>query len=215
MEIHQIGGTFYDSNIYLLKTEKPLVIDTGTGFNNKDVLKRLGEIIEPKSIDTIILTHRHYDHTGGAEALQKALDAELFIHSNAAPALRSGDALTTVAQAFGKVFPKLEVKALNEGDVIDCGEIELKVIHTPGHSDCSIALFHEGGKTLFSGDTVYTDGGIGRWDLPTGSHRQLIASLERLAGIDVENLYPGHGPHSVGEGNEHISLGLRYAKSWA
>lgn len=214
MEIHQVGGTFYDSNIYLIKADKSIIIDTGTGSHHGEVMKNLREIMNPKEINTIVLTHRHFDHTGGAESLQSALEADLFIHESAAEALRQGDALTTAAKAFGKSFPKLEVKALNEGDVLDLGDVKLKVLHTPGHSICSIALYDEVTKTLFPGDTVYTDGGIGRWDLPTGNYEQLVASIKRLCAMEVKNLYPGHGPFSKSDGNRHISLALKYAESW-
>ncbi len=214
MEVHQIGGTFYDSNIYLIKDEKSIIIDTGTGSHHREVMKKLEDILNPKKVDTIVLTHRHFDHTGGAENLQSALDADLLIHESASDALRQGDAVTTAAKAFGKTFPKLEVKAIKEGDVLDLGNVKLEVIHTPGHSICSIALYDNNTKTLFPGDTVYCDGGIGRWDLPTGNYKELLASIRRLSNMEVKTLYPGHGPFSENDGNRHISLGLKYAELW-
>jgi glyoxylase-like metal-dependent hydrolase (beta-lactamase superfamily II) len=214
MDIIKIGGQFYDSNIYIIRSEKTILLDCGTGGNHDKVLSNLKEKVDPEDIKTIILTHRHYDHTGGAEALQKALDAQLMVHETAADALRQGDEVTTAAAAFGKSFPKLEVTALKEGDEIDLGDLKLKVLHIPGHSICSMALFENESKTLFSGDTVYTDGGIGRWDLPTGDYPQLLESLKRLDDMDITNLYPGHGPSSKGEGNKHTALGLRSAKMY-
>lgn len=214
MEIHQIGGSFYDSNIYLITAEKPLIIDTGTGSNHDKVLKSLRGIMDPKRIDTIVLTHRHFDHTGGAESMQAALDAEILVHESAVPALSGGDDVTTAARAFGKKFPKLEVKSLKEGDVLNQGDVEFEILHTPGHSICSIALYVQNIKTLFSGDTVYTDGGIGRWDLPTGNYKELVTSLKRLSEMEVKGFYPGHGPFSEKEGARHIELGLKYAESW-
>lgn len=214
MEVYQIGGTFYDSNIYLIKEKKPIIIDAGTGAHHKEVMKNLNDIINPKLVKTIVLTHRHFDHTGGAEFLQSALDAEILVHETAAEPLRKGDDITTAACAFGKTFPKLEVKAIKEGDVLDLGDVKLEVLHTPGHSICSIALYDKATQTLFPGDTVYTDGGIGRWDLPTGNYEQLVASIRRLSTMEVKTLYPGHGPFSKNDGNRHISLGLKYAETW-
>ncbi|UCE36075.1 MAG: MBL fold metallo-hydrolase [Thermoplasmata archaeon] len=214
MEIYQIGGQFYDSNIYLIKSKRSIIIDTGTGSRHERVIKNLEAYINPKDIDTIILTHRHFDHTGGAESMKRALDAEIIIHESASEALRSGDEVTTAALAFGKSFPKLDVSAIKEGDIIDCGDMHLKVLHTPGHSICSIVLYDSETKTLFSGDTVYTDGGIGRWDLPTGNYKELVASLKRLTEMDVDTLYPGHGPSAKGDGNRHIALGLKSARLW-
>ena len=92
--------------------------------------------------------------------------------------------------------------------------MKFEVLHTPGHSICSIALYDKNTKTIVSGDTVYTDGGIGRWDLPTGNYEELVASVRRLSNMEVRALYPGHGPFSKSDGNRHISLALKYAESW-
>ncbi|MEE9150497.1 MAG: MBL fold metallo-hydrolase, partial [Thermoplasmata archaeon] len=214
MQIHQIGGVLYDSNIYLVKAEKSMIIDTGTGAHHEEVMKKLRDIMNPKLVDTIVLTHRHFDHTGGAESLQSALDADILVHETALEALRQGDDVTTAARAFGKTFPKLEIKALKEGDALDLGDVKFEILHTPGHSICSIALYDKNTKTIVSGDTVYTDGGIGRWDLPTGNYEELLASVRRLSNMEVRALYPGHGPFSKNDGNRHISLALKYAESW-
>ncbi len=213
MEIHQIGGVFYDSNIYLIMDEKKIIIDTGTGMHHDAVLKNLRGLADPKEVETIVLSHRHFDHTGGAEALQAATEADLLIHESAAEAMRQGDDVTTAARAFGKSFPKLEVKAMKEGDVLDLGELKLEVFHTPGHSICSIALYDKATKTLFPGDTIYTEGSIGRWDLPTGNYEELVASIRELQSMDVKNLYPGHGPAAQNDGNRHVELALKYALS--
>lgn len=204
----------YDSNIYVISAEKTVVLDAGTGNRHDGVLANIKGIIDPEDIDTLILSHRHFDHSGGAEKLQRALNAEILVHEEAAQALREGDDITTAARAFGCPFPRLEVRSLREGDFVDLGNARLKVLHTPGHSICSMALLHEESKTLFSGDTVYTDGGIGRWDLPTGNHPELVISLRRLSELDVVNLYPGHGPHAEGDAGRHLAMGLRNAEMW-
>ncbi|MCK4247341.1 MAG: MBL fold metallo-hydrolase, partial [Methanomicrobia archaeon] len=68
----------------------------------------------------------------------------------------------------------------------------LEVLHTPGHTDGSICLYDEAKKIMFSGDTFFIDG-IGRTDLPSGNEEALKESLERLASLDIEKVYPGHG----------------------
>ena len=77
---------------------------------------------------------------------------------------------------------------LEEGDVVDSGGTEFEVLYTPGHSLHSIALWHASSRTLIPGDTVYADGGIGRWDLKGGDYDQLVASLTRLAELDADSM---------------------------
>jgi len=67
----------------------------------------------------------------------------------------------------------------------------LEVIYTPGHSPGSICLYEPESKSLFSGDTIFSDGGIGRTDFPGGSMEELVESIRRID-MDVLDLYPGH-----------------------
>ena len=66
-----------------------------------------------------------------------------------------------------------------------------------------------GQNALFSGDTVFADGGVGRWDLPSGDYDRLLASIEKLADIMVDDLYPGHGSSAIGNAPEHLAMSLK------
>ena len=80
---------------------------------------------------------------------------------------------------------------LKDGDIIRAGELEFKVIETPGHSAGSICLYGEG--VLFSGDTMFA-GDSGRVDIPGGSEEQMEGSLKKLLDLPPETIvYPGHG----------------------
>ncbi|MDE6342095.1 MAG: MBL fold metallo-hydrolase, partial [Muribaculaceae bacterium] len=85
-------------------------------------------------------------------------------------------------------------KELKDGDIIRIGEGELEVIHVPGHSPGSIALYCRKEKFAIVGDALF-EGSIGRTDLPGGNHRQLIDAIKkRLLTLPEETLiYPGHG----------------------
>ncbi len=89
-------------------------------------------------------------------------------------------------------------KNIREGDSIQVGEVQLKVLHTPGHSRGSISLLGE--DAVFTGDTLFA-GSIGRYDFPDSSHAEIFRSLRRLARLpDHFKVYPGHGPVStIGE----------------
>ena len=82
---------------------------------------------------------------------------------------------------------------LAEGGVVRFGEIRLRVMHTPGHTEGSVCLLDEDGGVLYSGDTLFA-GGWGRVDLPGGDPTAMVASLARLTALeDPTGVFPGHG----------------------
>lgn len=214
MEVLNVGGYGYDSNIYLILCKKPVIIDTGTGQGI--YFKKMVEIIEKncclKSIKNIVLTHMHFDHAGGASKLQKMTDAKILIHKNDLNPVIIGDNVVTGARMFGGNIEPLNASVI--GEDVDGGNIALKVFHTPGHSPGSISLYEPESKSLFSGDTVFADGATGRWDLIGGDYEQLLKSIRKLSALDVKNLYPGHNRFVEGNGNEHIMMALRFIESY-
>ena len=80
------------------------------------------------------------------------------------------------------------------------------VYHTPGHTQWSICLFRETDGALIAGDTIFPNGSFGRYDLPTGNHAQLVSSINRLAELPVESLWPGHEMPVVTNAKRHVLL---------
>ena len=158
-------------------------------------------------IGDIVLTHCHYDHTAHITEIQAMTGAKLSVHRLDAPGL-SNDLLSS-AMLFGEKAAPVKVdRALGEGDRVG----DLAVIHTPGHTPGSICLYHEGEEVLISGDTVFTHGSFGRYDLPGGSLPALRDSLKKLGGYTVRGVYPGHGePVREGAGR-HIAAALEAIK---
>lgn len=212
MKVHFIMGMGFDANIFFIEADKPILIDAGTGWNNAGALKTIEEHIDPRVIDSIILTHRHIDHVGGAEELSRVCEAKLYASVDEATPLRQGDTTTTGSTMFSIPLNKLDVSTINYGDTLDLGNERLKILHTPGHTIGSISLYHKESESLFSGDTVFADGGVGRWDFETGSYRQLLASIEMLKDLKPKNLYPGHGPFVEGDATEHIETSLKFLR---
>jgi len=141
-----------------------------------------------KIIKYIIITHRHYDHMAYLSDAVRMTGAEVLIHEE--DALGLTDDLVSLAGHFGAHAPGIPpTRFIKDGDVID----NLEVIHTPGHTIGSICLYDEASKGLISGDTVFGDGGYGRYDLPTGDRDALIASIEKLKDLRVDGIYCGHG----------------------
>jgi hydroxyacylglutathione hydrolase len=208
MEIHQIGGLGFDSNIYLILDEIVTLIDSGTGQNFKSVRQNLEKLgLKPSDIKLLINTHCHFDHTGGDHEFLKA-GCQIAIHESEAGLLRSGDRFVTMAHFFGENPEPVEVaRELRDGDQIRLGKTILEVIHTPGHTRGSICLYEPRLGALFSGDTVFC-GDVGRTDLPTGDSHALARSLQRLAGLKLKSLYPGHGPAAEDDAQELIKMAI-------
>jgi glyoxylase-like metal-dependent hydrolase (beta-lactamase superfamily II) len=212
MKVHYIMGMGFDANIFFIEAEKPILIDAGTGRNTAGAIETIEEHIDPKKIDSIILTHRHIDHVGGAEDLSQICEAKLFASAEEALPLQQGDGTTTGSTMFNIPLNKLDVSVLNYGDSLNLGDEKLRILHTPGHTVGGISLFHEKTGSLFSGDTVFTDGGVGRWDFETGSYGQLLASIEMLKDLRPKNMYPGHGPYTEDDATEHIETSLKFLR---
>ncbi len=159
------------TNCYILIAEKEaIVIDPGAGLNK--ILKEL----EGKKLSYIILTHYHLDHSLAALKLKEKTGAKILIHKGE------------------KEFIKFEPdQFLEGGEEIKIGNEYLKIVHTPGHSLGSIAIFGE--NFVFVGDTIFEDG-VGRTDLPGGSENDLKETLKKLKKMIKKGMkiYPGHGP---------------------
>lgn len=208
MEIHQIGGLGFDSNIYLIMDEVVTLIDSGTGRNFKAVKQNLSNLgLKPSDINLLINTHCHFDHTGGDLDFRKA-GCEVAIHEVEADLLRKGDRFVTMAQSFGIELEPIEVaRELRDGDRISLGRTVLEVIHTPGHTQGSISLYEPSHRTLFSGDTVFC-GDVGRTDLPTSDGKALGLSIQKLSHLRLDKLYPGHGPSAEKDAQEQMQMAM-------
>jgi hydroxyacylglutathione hydrolase len=159
-------------------------------------------------IDTIVLTHCHFDHTARVKEIAHMCKAKVAIHNKDARGLV--DDTQSLSMHFGARSPGITPDiVLDEGDIIG----ELKILHTPGHTPGSICLFSERDRVLISGDTVFSDGCFGRYDFPGGSRMELARSLNRLSLLDVEGLYPGHGEPVEQGGSRHIAAAQELMKS--
>jgi hydroxyacylglutathione hydrolase len=142
------------------------------------------------TLKLIVSTHRHWDHIGDNAAVQAATRAQIAAHTLDRHGLESPSPL----YAPFPIPPSVPAVDLAEGSRIRFGEIDLEVLHTPGHTEGSVCLLAENERLLFTGDTLFA-GGWGRTDFPGGSVEQLVDSLARLAGLAPDlSVRPGHGP---------------------
>lgn len=210
VEVHKVSGAAFDGNVYLILDERPILVDAG--MMAAPTLRNIKKLIDPGKIEMIVLTHCHHDHSGAAPELKSVTGARLLLSEKEVGAV--GDDLASVAYLFGQQAPAYQVdETLKEGMVLDIGEWKLEVLETPGHSTGSLCLYEPQAKVLFSGDTVFPDGNIGRTDMYGGSTPDLVASIERLTGLDVETMYPGHMEITGRDVKRQIQMSLRFAKS--
>ena len=175
MQVGPIG-----TNCYILEDEKKIaVIDPG------DEAERILEVLEETegTVEYILLTHGHYDHTTAVPELHQALpQAKIYIHQ--ADANGAGSRLFPLA---GQVDGLL---LYDEGDALPLGSLTIEVLHTPGHSKGSVTL--RAGDVLFTGDTLFA-GSMGRTDLSGGDEGEIMASLKRLGELEGSfTVCPGH-----------------------
>ena len=134
------------------------------------------------TLSVILLTHGHFDHTGGVADLEKAFP-------NTPVYINRGDVEGADPQGFPPL-PADVVRFYGEGDKVMVGSIPVEVLHTPGHSKGSVVL--KTGDILFTGDTLFR-GSCGRTDFPGGSYEEIMASLKRLAALPGDyRVCPGH-----------------------
>ena len=203
MQVLNVNGVFYDSNAYLIDAKRKTLVDAGI-----DGARVLGHL--PDGLGLVVLTHGHYDHIAAVPEIVAATGAQVALHEDDVPSLKSDH--VSGAAMFGRRSPAVRVDVvLHGGDVIDLGDVKLRVIHTPGHTPGSICLYDEASQVMFTGDTVFAGGGFGRTDLG-GNPEHMISSLEALTKYDVKALYPGHGPPVTVGAKEALRASLANAK---
>lgn len=180
----------YDSNVYLIDGERPILVDSGTGLDSKTIIEGI-RLVCSKGPSMIVATHCHYDHAGGLRDMVDEFGCPVYAGWRDADVIRHPDE-RDVASMFGSHLRPVEVNELRDGDFLDSGTHKFRVLETPGHTEGSICLYEESSGTLISGDTLFI-GGYGRTDFAGGSQSAMRESLLRLSKLDIRVVFPGHG----------------------
>ena len=193
VEVLELHPGMMDSNVLLvLEGEIGVIIDPGTGMNGGKLLDAVNAGLDGRELVGIILTHEHFDHTGGTALLVERYGCPVHGSAETAEVLKDGDPMRSGAFLFGASMDPVDGVTVI-GDELEIGGLKFDIIRTPGHSPGSICILERSSRALFCGDLVFCDGGVGRWDLPGGHLSTLQRSIEAVLDLKVGSLFPGHG----------------------
>jgi len=176
------------TNAFLIGRKRFVIVDPGP--DDPSDLELLSATIEARitrgdTPTSLVLTHHHRDHIGGAQAIATRFDLPILAHPLSA-----------------QLLPELDTLALTQGETLDLGDFgALEVLHTPGHAPGHLALYHRPTRSIFAGDLVASQGTI-IIDPPQGHMGDYLESLRTLLAMQPRILWPAHGapiadPHTL------------------
>jgi len=186
-----------NANHFVFNGKSRALIDTAY---KKGLAETLGLIrrtgLDPARVELIISTHGHCDHIGGNKAIQEMSGCAVAMHTIDRYYIENKDDWHLWWRYYDQEADFFTVtRSLEDGDVISLDDLELLVIHTPGHASGMISLYSPEHRFLISSDAVW-NGDFGALTIRVeGGISPFLQqkSLERLAGLDVSTIYPGHG----------------------
>ncbi len=187
-----------------------ILVDTGRKGSAEAILEQMSALgIPPGDLTLAVLTHAHYDHAGSAAAIKEATGCRIMVHSSEADRLRTGFTSLPggtrwkakilvglgriVARRLGS-YPAVEPdQEAGDTESLEPFGFPGRVIHTPGHTSGSMAVWMEGGE-LISGDTFF--GLPGKLHFPPFAEDvpALLESWQKLRDLPIRRIYPAHGP---------------------
>ena len=191
MEIKTLPLGHIQTNCYMILTEKSAVV-IDPGFDSQITEEFLQENSQKERM--ILLTHCHFDHIGGVYSLKENTGVQIVAGESERENISDND--VNLSSRFHAHLKNFDVDVLvSDGEVFNVGDLEFKVIFTPGHTTGGICFLCE--DKLFSGDTLFYES-IGRTDFPGGDFNVLQKSIKKLYELPENTvIYPGHGPKST------------------
>ena len=196
------------TNCYIVQDEESketMVIDPA---GDVEKIIEMLDILQAK-LKYIYLTHCHGDHIGGVKELKEKYGGQIIAERNAAENLMNPQ-INLTEFITGNGYSVEVDSRVDDDDLLHLGDLEFKVIHTPGHTSGGSCLYCEKEVLLFSGDTLFR-GTWGRTDTPTGNFDEIINSITKKLMIlpDETIIYPGHGKSSMIREEKPIYLELK------
>ncbi len=188
MQIHELVVGPLKTNCYIVTSDQNHAVIIDPGFEAEKIIAKIRELgAKPKFI---LLTHGHFDHIGGVNALKKTFPEMKSV------IMREDEDICLDPSLINKEIGVVTQPEMlfADGDVVKLDDLSFKFIATPGHTKGSACIICE--DKLFTGDTLFSRG-YGRTDLYGGSTRDMKASLKRIGALEGDyEVYPAHGPHT-------------------
>ena len=205
----QLSSPWVEStNCYIIQdeaTKETMVIDPAGEIEK---ITEMLEILEA-NLKYIYLTHCHADHIGAAGQLHKEKGGKILIHRNGVINLENEEDVLAYYIGADKIVLEADSR-VDDDDLIHIGNLEFKIIYTPGHTNCSTSLYSKEYNMIFVGDTIFR-GTWGRTDLRTSSFEDIMKSITEKLMILPENtiVYPGHGKSTIIKEEKPIYMDLK------
>ena len=197
-----------ETNCYIIHdeiTKETIVIDPA---GDVPKIEEMLDILHA-NLKYIVLTHCHGDHVGGVNELRDKYGGTILLHRICKKNINNQDIMLTEYIGMPEVILN-DLRTVDDKDLIHVGNVEIEIIHTPGHTSGGISLYCKEHDMLFSGDTIFR-GTWGRTDLPTGSLEDIMNSIIKkiLPLPDNTIIYPGHGLPTTIREEKPIYLNLQ------
>jgi glyoxylase-like metal-dependent hydrolase (beta-lactamase superfamily II) len=216
----------WDCHVYVVKGADGLVmIDAGGGGSGERILDNMRhDGLRPDQLRSIVITHNHFDHSGGAFEIRRSTGCEVYVSSRSRALLEGGseeEVHLPLARRLG-IYPEDYVyrncpvdRGLGDGEEFESGGVRFRVITVEGHSPDSICLLTtvDGARNLFVGDVLFYGGILGLINFPGSTMDGYRSDLAKLAGCAVDGLYPGHHLFTTRNGQRHIDAAITRCRS--
>ena len=215
--IHLIPSARW-SRVYLIAGETLTLVDSGLPLPTGGILDYIRSIgRRPNELKHILVTHSHPDHVGGTLSLVRKTGAAIVAHRHETKPdgdnnLRLGytGILASTPVPIPLLTPTRVDTLVEDGDTLSLHG-GVRVIHTPGHTRGSVCFLLEESKTLFTGDTIFSDGARLSRSAPFPGYDRdsYIRSLNRLSEFEFESVFGGHGSPLLHDGGNVLRQLLR------
>lgn len=199
---------YRDGAVYLVDAGEPILIDSGSGFGFDKTIQNIYQLgFDPSNIKTMILTHCHFDHVGGAHMFKERFNTKLIMHELDAQIVERADQRLTAAFCFEVEFKPLFIdNKIKEGEeILTFSNCDVVCIHTPGHTPGSISVLidMDGQKILFAQDIGAPL--LKEFDCDPNAW---VNSIDLLFYLNPDILCDGHS--GVFKSKEHVRSYLQY-----